>query len=416
MMKENENGKAGRLVGYDEALQFVYESTAALPPIQRLLREANGQVLFENVTARVDSPPADISAMDGYAVLSADIESACEETPIALTVAGKATAGKAWRAPVQPGTAVNITTGAPIPEGADAVVPVEMCRRHGEKKVEVLAALETGRYIRTRGADTRAGRIIAKKGSALVPSLVGHLAAAGVERVNVVKRPSVSLLAIGDEIVEPGEKPGPNQIFASNTVCLAAWLARFGFTCSSRIVRDDISVIADAIDEASSSSDTVLSVGGAGDSDRDLVVPALDTLGWNMLFRRVRLRPGSGSALGLLHSKPVFCLPGGPPACEMVFLQLVLPGLWRLAGHGGRALPEVSARLKETIALRDTTCTGFHRATLVREGSEFVASPYRSSIRLERMSRANSLIRCPEGMREIEKGTFVEVQMLDWHE
>ncbi len=411
-MKENENEEAGRIVGYDEALRLVYENTVALPPIQRPLREASGQVLAENVTARVDSPPADISAMDGYAVLATDIEQASEETPVALKVAGKATAGKAWQARLQPGAAVSITTGAPIPGGADTVVPVEICRRHGEERVEVLDRLETGRYVRTRGADTRAGQIIAKKGSVLLPGLVGHLAAAGVERVNVVKRPSVSLLAIGDEIVEPGEQLGPNQIYASNTVSIAAWLARFGLNCSSRIVRDDIDAIASAIDEASSSSDMVLSMGGAGGSDRDLVVPALDTIGWNLLFRRVRLRPGSGSSLGLFRSKPMFCLPGGPPACEMVFLQLVLPGLWRLAGHGGRALHEVPARLAETVALRDTTCTSFHRATLVREGPEFVASPYRSSVRLERMSRANSLIRSPEGVKELEEGSTVDVQIL----
>ncbi len=413
-MKVKENGHLARYLSFDKALRIIEDSCIRLPKVELDLTKAADLVLVEDVSAEVDSPPADVSAMDGYAVRSADLARAGEGNPVALQIVGKATAGKSWPAPVMPGMAIGITTGAPLPADTDTVVPEEMCREPGEGRVEVVEDLESGAFIRRQGADTRSGAVLAERGRVLSPGLLGHLAAAGIARVRIVRPPTISLIAVGDEIVKYGETRGPRQIFASNLVNLSAWSEKFGVAYNAQIVNDDVAEIRDAVDEAVSRADVIITIGGAWGSHRDLVLPVLDSLGWRRLFRRVRMAPGKGSAFGELRSKSVFCLPGGPPSCEMVFLQLVLPAIFRLAGKSSTPLPVIPARLTESVTGRYIDWTSFHHATLSRSNGHIVATAHRPSSRLESMSLAECLIRIPEGTRTIEAGEIVDVQILNW--
>jgi molybdopterin molybdotransferase len=404
----------GEFAGLEDALARIEELTAPLPAEAREVRRAGGYVVAAEVAARVNSPPTDVSAMDGFAVRSEDVAGAQEDEPVVLEVTGRATAGKSWPAPVDPGAAIGITTGAPLPEEADAVAPVEICTQHSGDQVAVREPVDSGNHVRPRAADTRVGDAVAREGQVLGPGVLGQLAAAGVSRLSVIRRPRVALIAIGDEIIAPGEDPGPRQIFASNLVTISAWLDRFRIESTETIVPDDAAAIRGAIEQGSGEMDVVLTLGGAWGSERDLVVPVLHSLGWRMAFRRVRMTPGKGAAFGLLGGSQVFCLPGGPPACEIAFLQLALPCLRRLSGRAGPPLATVPARLATAIPARRSGWTSIHHAVLSREGDELVATPHRPASRLEAMARAEALIVIPEGAEGAAAGEIVQVQVIRW--
>ncbi|MCP4602662.1 MAG: molybdopterin molybdotransferase MoeA [Proteobacteria bacterium] len=397
-----------------DALELIESNLDPLPAEQRPIRAAIGYILAEDVSAGVDSPSVEASAMDGYAVLGDDIKQASNEEPVLLTVIGQAIAGKAWSGSVLPGTAVRITTGAPLPRDADTVVPIELSREPTQDRIEVLNAVEAGSHVRARGVDAAVGQLLAKKGRVLSPGLLAYLAAAGSDHLNVIRRPKVAIIAVGDEVVEPGKTLGPGQIFASNLVNLSTWLSRFNIDCTTRIVGDDVDELARAIDDAISSSDALLTTGAAWDSSRDFTIPALDALGWHQFFRRVRMAPGKGVAFGLYRSLPVFCLPGGPPASEMTFLELALPGILCLAGHSGPAFPLVPVCLAESVSGRRIEWTYFHHATLSSKKGVLLATPHHPTSRLKAIADAECLICIPDGVKAFEAGETVNAQILNW--
>jgi molybdopterin molybdotransferase len=400
-------------IGYPEALSIVESTVRPAAPSPVPVWEAAGAVLARDVVARVDSPSVSSSSRDGFAVRAADVARASDQGPASLRLVGSAVAGTAAASAVAAGTCVEVTTGAPLPAGADAVVSSELCLRRDDT-VEVRCATDAGRNVVPRGADVRAGALIASAGTRITPAMAGQLAAGGLHEVDVHPLPRVALVATGDEVVAPGRPIRSGQLYASNVVTLQAWLQSFSMRAHATVAPDDDERLGDAFETALAGAGALLTSGGAWMSRRDRTVDVLRSLGFEFLFHRVRLAPGKAVAFGVRGHQIAFCLPGGPPSNEMAFLQLALPGLLRRGGRRGPVFEVVKAVLRCAVRKQrdDPSWTNFYQADLVeRDGGREVVPAARAS-RLEALATANSLIVLPEGALEARPGDVVEVQRL----
>jgi len=408
------------MISYTQALQATLEHTSPLGVERVALLEATGRVCAEDVFAQVDSPSADVSFKDGYALRSAEIAAASHTTPVRLQICGGSSAGNPWQGRVESGTALRILSGGRVPAGADAVLSEEFARVEGEQ-VLALAPAEPGRNILTRGCDLHNGQRLLQAGDLLRPSQVALAAAGGHAQLPVVRRPSVAILATGDEVVAPGEPlagrmQSAGMLYASNLVNLATWCASFGWPVSTALAPDDPGSQQQRLAELLDAHDALLTSGGSWSGDRDLVVRMLDALGWEKVYHRVRIGPGKGVGFGLWHGKPVFCLPGGPPSNYMAFLHLALPGLMRLAGYRSPGLPLVTARLEREVG-GQTDWTQFVMGRLERSDETLVFQPLEvsqrsKSSRLLAMAAATGVLAIPEGASHILAGTLVPVRQL----
>lgn len=399
-----------QFIGLGEAQELVARHLPRLPAAKLPLARLAGRVAAEDLRARVASPSVTASRKDGYAVRAADLAGADERSPVRLAVLGMVAAGEAPPAMVGPGQAIKIMTGAPLPAGADAVLPSEYTRRERDA-VLCLAPAEAGRNLLAAGSDAAPGQMVARAGQRLTPGLVGLLAAAGLAQAAVYTRPRVALLATGREVVAPGQSLPPGAVYASNLAGLAAWLDLHGLAHENRVVDDSASEIAAAVQRMLAGCDALLTSGGAWTSERDLVINTLGDLGLELIFRRVRLGPGKGVAFGLLAGKPVFCLPGGPPSNEAAFLQLALPGLLRMAGHLRPGLAQVPALLGAAVEGRPDW-TQLWPGRLQPGGDLPLFEPLSYQERLRAMARSQGLLLLPEGLSRLEAGQRVLIQRL----
>jgi molybdopterin molybdotransferase len=414
MRPQGEKGSEGAdFIGFERARDLVCRHIVPLDAEDVSLPDAPGRVLAREVLGRVDSPGADVSLKDGYAVRSEDTIRASKERPARLRVLRSRFAGERVEARVPAGGCARITSGAVMPEGADAVVGTEFCTEAGEE-ILVSEPAGPGLNVLARGTDIAAGSVLGRPGERLTPGSVGRLAAGGLDRLPVHRLPTVSLVGTGDEVIAPGEPLERGQLYASNLVTLSAWLRTFGISSVTRILPDRKDVLTDELPRACEGRDALLTSGGAWGSERDLVVGVLERLGWKRVFHRVRLGPGKAVGFGMLEGRPVFCLPGGPPSNEMAFLQLALPGILRLAGWRDPPFPFLSARLTETVGGREIRWTQFRRAKLhrARDGT-YLVTPVLSGSRLESIALAECLIRIPEGVEALQSGQWVSVQVLN---
>ena len=398
-------------IGLERARRLVAERTPRLPAQEVPLARAVGLVAAARLKGRVWSPSVTASTKDGFALRGGELETASPENPVALTLVGSVAAGESPGQEVGPGQAVRITTGAPLPPGADAVLASEFARRQG-RQVLCLAPAAPGRNLMARGSDVRPGQVLARPGRVLTPAAVGLLAAGGWERVPVYPRPRVGLMATGREVVAPGRPLPTGAVYASNLVALAAWLELRGMTWTSKVVDDDAGQIAGAARELLPDCDALLTSGGAWTSRRDLVVGVMQELGMEMFFRRVRMGPGKGVAFGLLGQKPVFCLPGGPPSNEMAFLQLALPGLMGMAGHQDPGLPRIPARLAKDLEGQEDWTQFWHGRLEPVEDDLPRFHPYDYSGRLKAMADSQAIASLPQGQGRLSAGQAVIVQRL----
>jgi molybdopterin molybdotransferase len=406
-------GKEGtELIGLEGARDLVRRYIAPMESEEVPLLRVPGRVLAREVSARTDSPSADVSLKDGYAVRSEDTVRASRKSPTRLRVLGSRFAGERGETRIRPEGCVKITSGAILPADADAVVGIEFCTETAEG-VLVSEPVAAGLNVLAQGTDIAAGAALGAPGDRLGPGTAGWLAAAGLEEVPVYRLPSVALVATGDEVVAPGAPLERGQLYASNLVTLSAWLGAFGIATDLAILPDRRDDLRQELPRAIEGHDALLTSGGAWGSERDLVVGVLEELGWKRVFHRVRMGPGKAVGFGLLEGRPVFCLPGGPPSNEMAFLQLALPGVLRLAGWQGSPFPSLTARLTEPVKGRDIDWTQFKRGRLHRGTDEgFCVTPYLPRSRLESMALADCLIEVPEGVERLEAGEWVSVQML----
>ena len=403
------------MISYAEALQATLERISPLGVERVALPQATGRVCAEDVFARVDSPSADVSFKDGYAVHSAEIAAASSEAPVCLQLRGVSSAGHPWQGRVEAGTALRILSGGRIPAGADAVLAEEFPRLEDEQ-VLALAPAEAGRNILRHGCDLRRGQLLVPAGAVLRPAQVGLAAAGGHTRLPLARRPHIAILATGEEWAAPGEPLAEGMLYASNLVNLSAWCAAFGWPVSTALAPDEPESQQRRLSELLSTHDALLTSGGSWSGDRDLVVRMLDGLGWEKIYHRVRIGPGKGVGFGLWQGKPVFCLPGGPPSNYMAFLHLALPGLMRLTGYREPGLTQVTARLDQEVK-GQIDWTQFVMGRLERSNEALVFQPREANqrsgtSRLAAMAAATGVLAIPEGTGQIPAGTLVPVRML----
>jgi len=399
-------------IGFHDALNLVYSNICPLGTEVLPLVDCVNRVAAEDLIGRIDNPSSDVSLKDGFAIRSFDIADASFDRPVKLKIIGSAFAGTRFTGKITQLSAVKILSGSPIPEGADAVVSDEFCL---EQPTEVLvrANAERGRNILRAGEEIKAGDLVIAQGKVLLSGYLGLAAAAGLDKIPVYRRPRVAIIAIGDEVVAPGRPLAQGQLYASNLVTMAAWLASLGICYQTSVIKDDGDEIRQEMLKCLSGVDIILTSGGAWGSERDLVVGVLDALGWKKLFHHVRMGPGKGVAFGLLQNKPVFCLPGGPASNEKAFLQFALPGISRLGGNTHHPLPSLTAKLTKNVRGRHRNWTEFKDAYLTRDGSgNYQVTPYHGLNRLQSIARATCLICIPEGKESINEGELTSVQLL----
>ena len=399
-----------KYIGFQTALESTLRKTKPLDVVEMNLEESVGFVSSEKLQALVDSPSVDVSMKDGYAVNSLDVSGATPENPVCLRLIGISGAGQKDRFIVDPGTTLRMLTGARIPDGADSIVAEEFTT-NSSKTVNIYKHAEPGRNILAKGNDISRGEIIVQDGCFLSPGKIGLLAAGGIEKVHVYRRPRVALIATGDELVFPGQPLSEGNIYASNLLTLHAWCRRFGMITGLEIVPDSKDMLKEKLFQMTLSHDALITSGGAWTGDRDLMEKVLGALGWRKAYHHVRLGPGKAVGFGMLNGKPVFILPGGPPSNLVAFLQLALPGLLKLSGYLEPGLPQVTAILDETLeGQSDWTQAIFGYLQNIRK--ETIFRPTNSFSRLKNMADAKALLLIPEGVSRYREREVVAVQML----
>ncbi len=398
-------------ISFEEALELTLANVSAGETEILRLDHLTGKILSEDIVARVDSPSGTSSRKDGYAVISSDLSAATRENPVELKVAGKLAAGDAAKLKINSGQAVRVTTGAPLPEGADAVLSEEFCEA-SEETITARRVAETGRNILQRGSDIRRGEPVAAKGDKLSPALIGLIASAGLDSAPVHKVPNVAIIASGDEVVAPGKPLTEGKLYASNMIEIGSWLTLYGISHSAVLVGDSRQEIQSAITARLSEADAFVTSGGAWGSEHDLILDVVKQLDWQGIYRRVRMGPGKPVGFGLLAQKPFFILPGGPPSNEMAFLQLALPAIMKMKGDPKFSFPMARAQLTETVR-GHKDWTQFIHARLTKEKNQLIVRPAKLKSRLISMARKDALIIIPEGWEEWVAGEIIEIQLLN---
>ena len=412
----------------EDALDRIMRHFHPLEANRTPLLEAIGQVLAEDALATHDIPPLDNSAMDGYALQAADLRGASADNPITLRVAGAVAAGELPTVDVTPGSAVRIMTGAPVPDGADAVVPFEdtdeMERRNSGTRLSEIAIryqVSVGDDIRPAGQDVRKGERVLQAGTVLRPSEIGVLASLGYDSVSVFRRPVVAILATGNELLEPGQPYQPGMIYDSNTYSIAASVIRYGGVPKLiGIARDNLdsmnASLRDGLD-----SDMLVTSAGVSKGDYDMVKDVLAQHG-EIDFWSVRMRPAKPLAFGILNAGegrkvPLLGLPGNPVSALVAFEQFGRAAIRRMLGKPDAPKPTITAVLDDPIHNGDNRRV-YARAVIRRENGAYRASLTgdQGSNLLTSMARANGLAICPEDLPVKEAGETVQVQMLDWTE
>ena len=332
----------------DEVRASVLERIRPLAPIELHLQEAFGCVLASNVTAELDIPPFSSSGMDGFAVRASDVAAASHDEPVALKIAGRAAVGRHPEATVGIGEAVQIATGAPVPAGADTIVPIEHAAVEGDV-VHVLRPFEEGSFVRPSGQDVRSGALLIPAGRRLSAAELGLLATSGHASVLVYPRPRVVVLSTGDELVEPG-RPAPfGMIRDANSYTLFGAIKEAGAVpYVGGIVRDDAESLKEAVLGLITRADCFISSGGVSVGERDVVKRAFFRRG-EIDFYRVAMQPGMPQAFGFVEEVPYFGLPGNPVSTFVSYEVFIRPALLKMMGRRDVFRPEIWAVLENDL-------------------------------------------------------------------
>ena len=394
-------------IGVDGALARILTHFAPLPTKHVPLLDALGLAVAADVVAEGAVPPFRNSAMDGFAVRSADTTRA----PVTLRVTGHVVAGHAAGQHFAAGEAVRIMTGAPVPDDADAVVRFEDVRER-DGQIELARPVRPGDNVRLAGEDIPAGAVVVQEGSQLTPAAIGALAAAGVSRVPVRRRPRVAILSTGDEVAEPGEALAAGMIWNSNSPMLAALVRQAdGEPLLLGIARDTDLDIRERLASADA-PDLFVTSGGVSVGDYDMVKDVLRTEG-SIDIWQVGMKPGRPLAFGTIGSTPLLGLPGNPAAAYVSFLQFGWPAIRRMLGFATVGLPESDARLAVGLTNRGGR-RNFVRGVVMVEAATGVVRPAvcQGSAMLSGLSEANCLIVLPEDREAFEAGEIIRIQLL----
>jgi molybdopterin molybdotransferase len=420
-----------RMIPVEEALKKVLSYVEVLEPEQKPILSCRGQVLAEDVHSTIDIPPLDNSAMDGYALRAEDTRGASQSSPRYLVVVAALAAGSVSTKEVEPGTAIRIMTGAPLPTGADTVVRFEDTDEVSRKSssedlshIGILCQVKKGLNVRRRGEDTARGDLVLEKGKVLRPQEIGALASLGRSTALVIRRPVVAVLATGDELTDIAQPLGPGKIYNSNTYSIAAEVSRYGgIPKILGIGRDSVQSLSEKIDEGLD-ADMLITSGGVSKGDYDVVKDVLAKHG-EVGFWTVCMQPGKPLAFGIIKKTtgsktrkvPQLGLPGNPVSSMVTFEQFARPSILKMMGLKMLAKPTIRAIADNDIANTDGRRL-FARVIVSKHSGRYHASltgPQGSGI-LTSLVKANGLAIIPESSKGVKAGDKVEVQMLDWGE
>lgn len=405
------------MLDLEEALARVLAAFEPLEPQQVPIVEALGQVLTEDVVAEMNIPPLANTAMDGYAVRCDDTGGARPDHPRRLRVVTDLAAGYVLEEPIRPGTAVRIMTGAPVPPGAEAVIPFEEVERDGDE-ILVFKRYPHNKNIRAAGEDVQKGQKVLARGTVLRPQEIGMLAALGHSTISVHRRPRVAILSTGDEVIGVDAPWQPGKIRDANSYSNAAQVVRYGgVPVRLGIARDDVKELTSKIRAGlEQGADLFLTSGGVSVGDFDVVKEVLAAEG-EMSFWRVRMKPGKPLAFGHIQGVPLLGMPGNPVSAMVSFEIFARPAILKMLGKTKWEKPTVEATLLDEIKRKDDR-RHFLRVMLERRNGEYVArltGDQGSGILLS-MVRAQGLAVIPEDVNRLPAGARVQVVMLDWPE
>lgn len=410
-------GNSYPMLGVEEALARVLAAFEPLPPERKPILEALGQVLAEDIFAEMDIPPLANSAMDGYAVRCEDTDGASPDHPRRLRVVADLAAGYVLEVPIQPGTAVRIMTGAPVPPGAGAVIPFEEVERDGDD-ILVFRPYSYHKNIRAAGEDVHAGQKVLAKGTVLRPQEIGMLAALGRQEALVHRRPRVAILSTGDEVIAVDAPWQPGKIRDANSYSNAAQVLRYGgIPLRLGIARDDIADLTAKIRAGlERGADLFLTSGGVSVGDFDVVKQVLAAEG-EMAFWRVRMKPGKPLAFGHIRGVPLLGLPGNPVSAMIAFELFARPAILKMLGRTQLDKPTVEAILLDEIKRKDDRRHYLRVSLEDKEGVYHarLTGDQGSGILLS-MVLAQGLAIIPEDVDHLPAGSCVRVMMLDWPE
>jgi len=401
------------MISVAEAIQIVRQQTAVLPAERVELPRALGRVLAQNVVADSDLPPFNRSQMDGYAVRADDVKYA----PVRLRIAGESAAGRGWHNQLEEGQAVRIMTGAPVPEGADSVQQVELTHELKDGTVvELLESVETGKHIVARGAEIKAGEIVANTGTTISAATMAVLAAFGYATVEVFRRPRVGVLATGTELVDVDQKPGQDQIRDSNNYSIGAYAELSGATVERLpLTGDETSLLQRQIAEAAERCDVIVTSGGVSMGVYDLTKSTLKELEAEIFFERIAIRPGKPTVFARLPNGTfVFGLPGNPVSVSVTFNLFARTALLAMQGAAEPALKQETAVLARGVKGTADRESYLPAQLTTNDDAQLIAFPLKwgGSSDFVAFAVATGLVIVPAGVKSIEAGSLVNVLRL----
>ncbi len=402
------------LITIDEARARLDQAATPIARVERLpLSDAAARVAAETVAAAIDVPPFARSAMDGFAVRASDLTNASRARPVRLRVVDRVYTAQAPGARVEPGTCAQIATGAPIPEGADAVVMVEDTSGGSSDSVDVFAAASPGQNIGRRAADIRAGDAVARPGDWLTPSRIGALAATGCAALDVYAQPRVAILSTGNEVVEPGQPLTPGRIYDVNRFTLAAVIqAHGGQAVPFAPVGDTTDALVEALDACDGErADLIVFSGGSSVGDKDLIADVVAARG-RMIFHGIAVKPGKPTAFARIDRRgggatPFLGMPGNPTSCLSNAYILLVPFLRAIA-----RLPRWAPRLvRVPLARPIASVAARHQFYTVRIENGVAQPAFKGSGEITSLSQADGYIEIPADVTAVEAGEIVEVTL-----
>lgn len=390
----------------EEARALIDEAIRPIARTERVpLAHAGGRVLAQDAVAAQDVPPFSRAGMDGYAVVAEDTFGASRHEPRTLRVIESIYTGQVPARPVGRGEAAEIATGAPMPEGADAVVMVEETERDGDQ-VRIFTPVYPHQNVGRQGADIRRGQIVVSAGTALTPSRIGAIAALGLDEVEAYERPRVAILSTGNEIAPPGAPLAPGQIYDINRYTLSAIVAEHGGApIAHQTAQDTIEDLERAIDRCLA-DDVLVFSGGSSVGERDLILDVIARRG-EIVFHGIAVKPGKPTVFGVIGGKAVFGMPGYPTSCLSNAYMLLVPALRRLA----RLPPHRVHTVTVPLAQRIVSTTGRHQFYTVRLIDGMAHPAFKASGDITSMSQADGYIEIPAQTDIVEKGEIVEVKL-----
>jgi len=402
------------MIHFDEARKLILENTGIISGTEILpLNSCYNRILACDIISERNIPPADNSAMDGYAVISADTINATSSAPVKLNIIAEVQAGGAlYSGKLTHGNAVRIMTGAQIPAGADAVIPFEDTEEK-ESIASLFTSVEKNENIRFAGEDIKSGNIVFSAGTRIDSAQIGQIASMNLTEVPVFRKPRVSIISTGDEIVEPGSADADGKIINSNAYVLFNEVQKYGGDPEYLgIAKDNYDDVKEKFEKAMG-SDIIICSGGVSMGRYDFIPDVLKSYGTEILIHKIAMKPGKPVVFGILNNSLFFGLPGNPVSVMISFIEFVRPSLLKLCGSRQIHKPEIRAVLKETIHKKPKRRHFVRGIYTVKNGTVFVKTTgEQGSGILSSMAAANCLIILPEGMVTAEAGTSVTIQLI----